>query len=104
MTYRWKALNNFALYLISIGDLHTKLRAPKVARVPTLGILGEKAIWMFVPWPATKYTVGEGGSFPQIRVVVNLVSLWLPVVHSNTKVLQLCINQLVVWFYAGPRE
>jgi len=42
-TYRWKALDegyNFALDLISIGGLHTKLWASKVARVLILGILG----------------------------------------------------------------
>ncbi len=42
-TYPWKDLNegyNFALDLISIRGLHTKLWAPKIAGVPTLGILG----------------------------------------------------------------
>jgi hypothetical protein len=41
-TYRWKALNegyNFILKLISIRGLHTKLWAPKVAKVPIVGIL-----------------------------------------------------------------
>jgi hypothetical protein len=40
-TYRWKDLNecyNFALDLISIGGIHTKLWGPKVVGVPTLGI------------------------------------------------------------------
>jgi hypothetical protein len=44
------------------------------------------------------YYKGEGGGFPQVRAVVSLVSPWLPVVRSCTKVLQLCTNQLVVWF------
>ncbi len=44
------------------------------------------------------YNKGEGGGFPQVWVVVNLVSLCLFVVRSCTKVLQLHINQLVVWF------
>jgi hypothetical protein len=42
-TYRWKILNevyNFASDLISIGDLRTKLWAPKVVGVPTMGISG----------------------------------------------------------------
>jgi hypothetical protein len=42
-THRWKALNegyNFALDLISIGGLQAKLWAPKVTRVPTVGISG----------------------------------------------------------------
>jgi hypothetical protein len=42
-TYCWKALDegyNFALDLISIGGLGTKLWAPKVTIVLTLGIFG----------------------------------------------------------------
>ncbi len=42
-TYCWKALDegyNFTSNFISITGLHTKLCAPKVARVPTLGISG----------------------------------------------------------------
>jgi hypothetical protein len=42
-TYCWKTLNkgyNFASNLTSIGDLHTKLWAPKVVGVPILGISG----------------------------------------------------------------
>jgi hypothetical protein len=31
------------------------------------------------------YYKGEGGGFPQVRAVVNLVSLNLPVVHLSTK-------------------
>jgi hypothetical protein len=66
-TYHWKALNkgyNFFLNLISIEGLHTKLWAPKVARVPTLGTLGilglplgvsgQNDIWVLVLWPRTK--------------------------------------------------
>jgi len=61
--------------------------------IPTLGILGAG--------PVTKHRVyykGEGGGFPQVRVVVSLVTLCLPVARLCTKVLQLCTNQLVVWF------
>jgi len=42
-TYPWKYLEegyNFALNLTLIRGLHTKLWAPKVAKVSTLGILG----------------------------------------------------------------
>jgi len=42
-TYCWEALDegyNFASDLTSIGGLHTKLWASKVARDPILGILG----------------------------------------------------------------
>jgi hypothetical protein len=79
--------------LISIKGLHTKLWGPKVAKVSTLGIselpngspetkchldvgLVEKHI---------VYYKGEGGGFPQVRVVVNLVSLSLPMVRPSTK-------------------
>jgi hypothetical protein len=61
--------------------------------IPTLGILGAG--------PVAKHRVyykGEGGGFPQVRVVVSLVTLCLPVARLCTKVLQLCTNQLVVWF------
>ncbi len=44
------------------------------------------------------YYKGESGGFPQVRVVVSLVSLNLPVALPSTKVFQLCTNQLVVWF------
>ncbi len=44
------------------------------------------------------YYKGEGGGFPQIRAVVNLVNPNLFVVHPSTKNAQLCINQLVIWF------
>jgi len=95
-TYRWKALDKgyiFALNLISIGGFHTKLWGPKVARVPISAILG-------FPFgsPGTKchldvglverhiiYYKGEGGGFPQVRAVVNLVSPNLFVACSNTK-------------------
>jgi hypothetical protein len=43
VTYHWKALDkgyNFALDLITIKALHRKLCALKIARVPTVGILG----------------------------------------------------------------
>jgi hypothetical protein len=92
----WKALDegyNFALDFISIEGLHTKLWGPKVARVPILGIskLPNGS-------PETKchldvglmerhkvYYKGEGGGFPQVRAVVSLVSLSLPMTHPSTK-------------------
>jgi hypothetical protein len=94
---------NFSSNLISIGGLHTKLWAPKIAGIPTLGISGFP-----VGRPRTKrflgaspvarhrvYYKGEGGGFPQVRAVVSLVSLvspWLPVVRPCSKVLQVCTN------------
>jgi len=95
-TYLWKVFNegyNFASNLISIRGLHTKLWDPKVVRVPTLGVLG-------LPFesPGTKchldvglmerhilYYKGEGDGFPQLRVMVSLVSSNLPVVRPSTK-------------------
>jgi len=41
------------------------------------------------------YYKGEGGGFPQVRAVVNLVSLSCPWFALAPKVLQLCINYLV---------
>jgi hypothetical protein len=108
-TYRWKDLDegyNFVLDLISIGVLHTKLLVPKVMGVPAMGISG-----LPLGSPGTKWHLGagsmvrhkvyykaEGGGFPQVRVVMSLVSPCLPVAPSCTKVLQPYTNQLVVWF------
>jgi hypothetical protein len=95
-TYFWKDLDkgyNFVLNLILIGGLHTKLWGPKVVGVPILAIskppLGS---------PGTKshsdvglverhkvYYKGEGGGFPQVQVVVSLVSPSLPVARPSTK-------------------
>jgi hypothetical protein len=72
---------------------------PKVVGVPTLG-------FSKFPFgsPKTKchldvglmrrhkiYYNGEGGGFPQVRTMVNLVNLNLLVARPNT-------NQLIVWF------
>jgi len=109
-THYWKALDkgyNFFLELISIRGLHAKLWAPKVTRVPTLVILK-------LPFesPETKchldvglverhrvYYKGEGGGFPQVQVVVSLVSLSCSWFVLTPKVLQLCTNHLmlVLW-------
>jgi hypothetical protein len=96
VTYRWKALDesyNFVLDFISIGGLHTKLWVPKVVRVPTLTISG-----LPLGSPRTKshldvslverhriYYKRNGGDFPQVRAVVNLVNLSLPMVRPSTK-------------------
>jgi hypothetical protein len=70
-TYHWKAFDegyNFAFDLISIGGLHTKLWGPKVARVPTLGIVGQNAIWMWASWRGTKYSIrGKVVASPKSR-------------------------------------
>jgi hypothetical protein len=84
---------NFALDLILIRGLHTKLQDPKVARVPTLGIsgltfgsLGTKChLDVGLVERHIIYYKGEGVGFPHIQVVVNLMSPSLLVVHFNTK-------------------
>jgi hypothetical protein len=49
--------------------------------------------------------MGEGGGFPQVRVVVSLVSSRLPMGYSSTKGAQHCINQLVVgWMQIRVNE
>jgi len=106
-TYHWKALDkgyNFSLHFISIRGFHVKLWAPKVARVPTLAISG-----LPLGSPGTKchldvglmekrrvYYKGEGGGFPQVRAMVSLVSPNCPWLVLTPKVLQLCINHLVL--------
>jgi hypothetical protein len=73
--YRWKALDkgyNFALDLISIGGLHTKLWGPKVARVPILGILGlpfgiKCHLDVGLVERHKVYYKGEGGASPKSR-------------------------------------
>jgi hypothetical protein len=106
-TYHWKALDdkyNFALNLISIRGLHTKLWGPKITGISTLAILG-------LPFgsPGTKshldvglverhnvYYKGEGGGFPQVQAMVNLVSSSCKWIVLAPKVFQLCINHLVL--------
>jgi hypothetical protein len=114
-TYHWKYFEkgyNFALNLISIGGLQTKLWAPKVAGVPTLGNSrfplgspGTKCHLDDGPVASHKvYYKGEGGGFPKSRlwwVLWVRIRLWLVL---TPKVLQQCTNQLIVWFCAGPCE
>jgi hypothetical protein len=106
-TYCWKDLNekyNFILDFISIQGLHEKLWAPKVAGVTTLAISG-----LPLGSPETKshldvalverhrvYYKAEGGGFPQVRAMVSLVSLSCSWLILTPKVLQLCINHLVL--------
>jgi hypothetical protein len=98
--YYCKSFNegyNLVSYLISIGGLHTKLWAPKVVGVPTLGIsrlpLGS---------PKTKCHLGvghvarhrvyykrEGGGFPQVQAVVSPMSPNLPMTCPSTKNVQI---------------
>ncbi len=95
-TYHWKALDegyNFVLDFIVIRGLHAKLWAPKVAGVLAMGILGlpltspgTKGHLHVAPMESCReYYKGEGGGFPQVWVVVSLVSGKLPLVRPNTK-------------------
>jgi hypothetical protein len=44
------------------------------------------------------YYKEEGGGFPQVRAMVNIVSSCLPMAHVCTKGFQLCTNQPIIWF------
>jgi hypothetical protein len=105
-TYHWKALDegyNFASDRISIGGLLVKLWGSKVAGVPTwaisglsLGSSGTKSHLDVGPVERCKvYYKREGGGFPQVRAVVNLVCLHCPWLVLAPKVLQLRTNHLV---------
>jgi len=73
--------------------LYIKLWGPKVVGVPTLGISrlpfgspGRKChLGVGLMERHTTYYKGEGGGFPQVRAVMNLVNPRLPVTCSNTK-------------------
>ncbi len=95
-TYSWKALDEgykFASDLISIKGLHTKLWGSKVVRVLALrisrlpnGSLGTKChLDVGLVEKHIVYYKGEGGGFPQVQAMVNLVSLNLPMVRPSTK-------------------
>jgi hypothetical protein len=99
-TYCWKALHkgyNFTLNLISIGGFHTKLCAPKIMRDSTLRIsrlplVKSKTKWHLGAGHVARkniYYKGEGGGFPQVWVMVSLMSLCLPMAHPNTKNIQI---------------
>jgi hypothetical protein len=95
-TYCWKALDegyNFASDLITIGGLHKKLCALKVAGVPTvaisgfpLGSPGTKSHLDVAPVERRRiYYMGEGDGFPRVQAMVSLVNLKLPVARPSTK-------------------
>jgi hypothetical protein len=112
VTYHWKDLDdnyNFSLHFISIEDLPTKLWAPKVVRVLVVGILklplrSSRTKWHLGASHVAKHKVyykREGDGFPQFRpwwILWVRVCSWLIL---TPKVLQLCTNQLVVWFCIG---
>jgi len=106
-SWRWL---NFALDLISIKCLYVKLWAPKVVGIPVVGISGLplgslETKWHLGAGPVARHKVyykGEGGGFPQVRVVMSRVQV-CPWLVLAPKVFQLCTNELV-WFYAGSCE
>jgi hypothetical protein len=95
---------NFALDLIAIKGLDTKLCALKIAgvlvreisRLP-LGSHGTKSHLDVAPVERRKvYYKGEGGGFPQVRVVLSLVCPSCPWLVLAPKVFQLCTNHFVL--------
>jgi len=69
-----------------------------ISRLP-LGSPGTKRHLSASPMARHRvYCKGECGGFPQVRAVMSLVNLCLPVTRPCTKVFKPCINQLVVWF------
>jgi hypothetical protein len=108
-TYHWKALNegyNFALNLILIGGLQTKLWAPKSQKSQLwefwdshLEVSGQNAIWMWASWRGIDYNIrGKVVASPKSGLWwvlwVRIYPWWV----LAPKVFKLCINQLVVWF------
>ncbi len=90
---------------ITIGGLHAKLWARKVAGVPNVRIpklpLSSPEIKCHLDVGLVErnkvYYKGEGGDFPQVQDVVSFMSPSLPVVRLNTKSSETMHKQLV-WF------
>jgi hypothetical protein len=87
-----------------------KVMGPQNHGSPNFGNFGtsiwesrdKNVIWMWALWRGTKYTIrGKVVASPQVQAVLSFVSLSLWLVLTP-KVFQLCTNQLVVWFCAGP--
>jgi hypothetical protein len=109
-TCHWKAFDegyNFVLDLTSNKGLNKKVWASKVTRVPISRISGlptceswdKDDIWVLAPWPDVENTLRgkvvaspKSGSWWMLWVYVCSWFVRAP------KVLQLCINELVVWF------
>jgi hypothetical protein len=107
LTYLWKVLDkgyNFASDLIAIISLNAKLCTPKVTWFLIVRISGlplgsprTKSHLDVAPMESCReYYKGENGGFPQFRVVVSLVSPSCPWLVLAPKVLQLCVNHLVL--------
>jgi hypothetical protein len=64
-----------------------------------LGVLRQNAIWMWASWKGTKYIIrGKVMVSPKSKLWWVLWVRVCPWFILTPKVLQLCINQLVVWF------
>jgi hypothetical protein len=111
-TWCWKALDesyNFALNHIAIQGLLAKLWGFKVPRVPfgaisglPLGSPGKNShLDVASVESCIVYYKGEGGGFPQVRVVVSLVCPCCPWLVLAPRVLQLCTNHFV-WVVCKP--
>ncbi len=106
-TYYWKALDKdyiFALDLIAIKGLHEKLCAFKVivvlvVRISKLPLESPRTKSHLDVPPVKSYRVyykGEGGCFPQVRVMVCLVNSSCSWFVLTPKVFQLCTNHFVL--------
>jgi hypothetical protein len=111
-TYLWKDLDesyNFALDHTLIGGLLAKLWGSKVAGVPVgeisrlpLGSPGKKSHLDEASVESCRvYYKGEGGGFPQVQAVMNLVCPCYPWLILAPRVLQLCTNHFV-WVVCRP--
>jgi hypothetical protein len=107
-TYPWKALDesyNFALDRTSIEGLLAKLWGSKIAGILAGGISGVPGKKSHLDVASVErcrvYYKGEGGGFPQVRVVVSLVCPCCPWLVLAPRVLQLCINHFV-WVVCRP--
>jgi hypothetical protein len=108
-TYRWKDLDKGYIFVVNLRSkwgLKRSYGPPKSwesqfwkFRDSNLGVQGQNDIWMLALWPCTKNTIRG-------KVLVSLKSgprwiLWIrvcPWLVRAPNVLQLCTNQLVVWF------
>jgi len=108
----WKALDesyNFASDRIAIRGLLAKLWGSKVSGVPfgaisglPLGSLGKNSHLDVASVKSHRvYYKGEGGGFPQVRAVVNLVCPCCPWLILTPRVFQLCTNHFV-WLVCRP--
>jgi len=111
-TRHWKALDesyNFALDRIAIQGLLAKLWDSEIPGVPFGAISGlplespgkNSHLDVASVESCRIYYKGEGGGFPQVRVVVSLVCPCCPWLVLTPKVLQLCTNHFV-WIVCRP--